>query len=1252
MSQKMIFEIAISDANAALEIDDLKKRLKQVDDQLKEIGKDGKGFADLAIEASKTRAEITRLQKEQRELRKEFQNVGLAKDSLIGLRLEYGKLIQQVERLSAAERATPFGKNLIKQANAVKTEINSVEQQLGRFTGQVGNYRAGLASVAEIISGGLIGGGLVVTIGAITNAFVDGLQAVEDYGAGLDRLSSITGVTGDALEDLKNRAEDLTVIEVEGKKIVSTAQEIFEAFTLVGSARPELLQDAAALQEVTKQAIILSKASGDDLKTSVEAITTTLGQFQEPADASVRIINELAAGSKAGASEIADTTEALQEFGTTAKNSNITTGESIALIETLADRQIKAERAGIQLRNILAKLAGAEVLPKKALEQLEKAGVDINVLKDTTLPLIDRLTELGKLQGNTAALTKVFGLENLQAAQILTDGIPKYQELLGAIEGTNEAYIQAGINSDNLKTRIDNLKNEGINLLTQAFLSMEPAIEGTVEFLSDLLKLLSNGPKIVEENAEEFIALGLIMLSLNKNVIALTTSQGRQVVAQRLANAATEAGTIATRALGVVQAALPLLAVVAGLYAIAKAFEAYEDSASAAEKASKRVAEAQAEIAKESAKDFEAVRKNIAILSDDKRSKAERKQAIEELTKAYPDYLRGMDLEKANLTDLTILQDRLTASIIRSVAERKKGEATQEIASKIIEEQLKLNQLQKDRAALGSGRTTTSLTAAGRESADLAGLPISGADAAIVASTKRLEAYKAELIETEKQFDETFGIGKNELQIVIPDKGDVIDLTKIRTDSLKESTDNLSKSTDENTKKTKKAKEEINFAADSIEALRRKVKEAQETLERAPLVKNKLGVGTLNEDLLKKLRDAEKELEILESQLRRSKEREKDTAPDLSSADELRQTSTFVTTDRREAARRLAETGREVRDPGEFSDKEREAIIENNAIIVEDTEFTAKDIAEINQKLLDKKLGLSKEELDDAKRVADEKKRLNEEIEEAGYDVARQTVALVTQLRENAINRQERDQLAALDATYKKQIDAATGNVDLQEQLAQELEDKKAKIEADADEKRKKAAIREAQINTLIAITKSLTGAVFPLNLILAAGAALAGATQIAAIKKFEQGGDVQFGGRRRSGTFGGRPHSQGGTKGWFSDGTRVEVQADEDFIILNKAASAERRRLSDLNYKFGGRKFEQGGVLDFTPQIAIPAGSTNSERVVVVQTIISDDQMDTFAQIVADKTAAASGKAVGDGLDDSNRLKEREASLKQNREV
>lgn len=94
--------------------------------------------------------------------------------------------------------------------------------------------------------------------------------------------------------------------------------------------------------------------------------------------------------------------------------------------------------------------------------------------------------------------------------------------------------------------------------------------------------------------------------------------------------------------------------------------------------------------------------------------------------------------------------------------------------------------------------------------------------------------------------------------------------------------------------------------------------------------------------------------------------------------------------------------------------------------------------------------------------------------------------------------------------------------------------------------------------------------------------------------EKFAQGGLPHFG------TFGGQPHSAGGTRGYFDDGTVIEVERDETFAVLNRRATPILQRLSQINQATGGVPlFESGGSVALgqqllpNPSLAGAAGAT-----------------------------------------------------------
>jgi hypothetical protein len=145
-----------------------------------------------------------------------------------------------------------------------------------------------------------------------------------------------------------------------------------------------------------------------------------------------------------------------------------------------------------------------------------------------------------------------------------------------------------------------------------------------------------------------------------------------------------------------------------------------------------------------------------------------------------------------------------------------------------------------------------------------------------------------------------------------------------------------------------------------------------------------------------------------------------------------------------------------------------------------------------------------------------------------------------------------------------------------------------SKLKEEQFKKNKQAQIIQATINTAVGVANALTAVPFSLPLSILAGAL--GALQIATIvaqptPKFEKGG-----------MFGGKPHSAGGTKGYFDDGTQIEVEKDEAFFILNKRSSAMINQLSNLNELGGGVSFfKNGGGVKFAQGGAVGTGISSS---------------------------------------------------------
>jgi TP901 family phage tail tape measure protein len=276
-----------------------------------------------------------------------------------------------------------------------------------------------------------------------------GFNAIKDYDEALGSLSAITGVTGKKFELFKTQ-----VVDVAGRTRKS-AVEVAKAFELVGSARPELLADAKGLSMVSEAAIILSKASKDDLATSARNLTGVMNQFNLAATESQRAINVLAAGSLVGAANISQINEAMVNVGAVANSANFSLEQTVAAIEVLGSKQIFGAEAGTKLRGVILRLQKAGLGYKSGQFQINDALAEAN----------SKMLNLTTAKQKDAMVNKLFGAENVTAGKIILANTKMFEEMTKGVTGTNVATQQAATNSATFAVRLQELKARFENLI-------------------------------------------------------------------------------------------------------------------------------------------------------------------------------------------------------------------------------------------------------------------------------------------------------------------------------------------------------------------------------------------------------------------------------------------------------------------------------------------------------------------------------------------------------------------------------------------------------------------------------------------------------------------------------------------------------------------------------------------------------------------------------------------------------------------
>jgi TP901 family phage tail tape measure protein len=388
--------------------------------------------------------------------------------------------------------------------------------------------------------------------GAVFSIFRNGIRTIIDFEQSLASLSSITGATGGDLEFYSEQAREI------GRTTTTSASQAVEAFKLIGSAKPELLQSKEALAEVTQQAVILAEASGLELPQAAEALAGSLNQFAlegGPGEQAARVINALAAGSKFGAAAIPEISQAIEKSGTVMDAANVSFEQGIALVETLAEKNIKGAEAGTQLRNILLKL--------------ESAGIGVT---DGVFNVSEALEELASKNLSAAEASKLFGLESVVAGNILIENQARFAQLTNDVTGTTVAIDQQKTNTETLGATLTKLGNQWDDVVL-SFKGGTGALSAAIGFVGRNLKVLLG--ILVSIVAPFAVYLGIIKGIALAQRIAAASTVAYAAVKGGLAKA-TQFATVAMKGFNTTLRANPIGAIITLLTIAAGAFAAYK----------------------------------------------------------------------------------------------------------------------------------------------------------------------------------------------------------------------------------------------------------------------------------------------------------------------------------------------------------------------------------------------------------------------------------------------------------------------------------------------------------------------------------------------------------------------------------------------------------------------------------------------------------------------------------------------------
>lgn len=464
---------------------------------------------------------------------------------------------------------------------------------------------------------------LVQQTAAISGALNDVVAIGAKYESSLAAVGAITGLAGEQLDALGQRAIDLSL------KFGGSATDQLASFQGVLSKFGANVADSpAALGKLADNISTLSAASGDSAAQSMAAVTDAMLQFglvtgdaNKDAETSTRVINALAASAQVGAAEIPQVAQAVLQAGVAAKGANLSFESTNAALQVLAVGGKVGSEAGVALRNVLGLLQNASGPAEVAMKKLGTSTKELGQLLttqglDAALQKVRiGMNALGSDAERNATLMEIFGTENSAAAGILLENVPKFKEFQDGIiagqQGLGAAFEQANTRMATAETGMARARafvesqfisiSGVIGTTFSSALGATAQLAPTITTLSGLKDVFPTGlvsqfgTSVKDVVVPALLKLGVLRATSVATTAAETAADVANTVAKTGQAVATTGATTAQYALNTAMLANPIFLLVAGIGAAVAAYAIFskgtKDLGTATEDANKALEE-------------------------------------------------------------------------------------------------------------------------------------------------------------------------------------------------------------------------------------------------------------------------------------------------------------------------------------------------------------------------------------------------------------------------------------------------------------------------------------------------------------------------------------------------------------------------------------------------------------------------------------------------------------------------------------
>lgn len=345
--------------------------------------------------------------------------------------------------------------------------------------GEIGNAaQKGMAVTSKVL------GGAATAVTALGGAAI---KVGSDFEAGMSEVQAVSGASGEALEQLKEKAKEM------GAKTKFSATESAEAMNymaMAGWKTEEMLNGIEGIMN-------LAAASGEDLATTSDIVTDALTAFGMTAADSTHFADILAAASSNANTNVGLMGETFKYVAPLASSLGYSAEDTATAIGLMANAGIKGSQAGTALRSIMTRLAKPTKESQAAMDAL---GLSITDSSGKMKPLSEIVGDMregfsGLTEDEKASYAAMLGGQEAMSGllAIVNASDKDFEKLSGAINDCNGSSAEmAEIMQDNLQGQITILQSGLEGLGVSLYETMQDTAKDVVKEAQGMVQQLQD----------------------------------------------------------------------------------------------------------------------------------------------------------------------------------------------------------------------------------------------------------------------------------------------------------------------------------------------------------------------------------------------------------------------------------------------------------------------------------------------------------------------------------------------------------------------------------------------------------------------------------------------------------------------------------------------------------------------------------------------------------------------------------------